>query len=372
MAAERLSAGVYKVNGKTINAKSAAEAQTIYDKQQKKSPSGGDTKKADTKKPAAKNPVKVAGDFTDPAKVAKAQDLENEKIARENVNLNRIDESNAFGSRDYIQNPDGTFSIKDSLSPEQQKLIDAQTRTGTVGSNIAEGLLGGMPKEYNADSLNQYLPQGSDAARQGTYDATYGMIARDFERDRGEERQSVEQELADRGYTPGSPQYEARMKRFDQGWSDRELSARNQATLSGNQEFQNSFGRDQTNYTNRLGNYQSNFTMPTQIAGSLQGLGQVYNPQFGQGVTPVERQATNFGDYYGTATSANIARSQGGGGGGGGQQAPAVQYPSMGGVAGAGATQKPKGPTIGQNIVSGITNGVTAGAVNNYTMKQQG
>lgn len=366
MAAIRQSAGVYKVNGKIINAKSAAEAQTIYDKQQKKSPSGGDVKKTDSSKPATPNPVKVAGDFTDPAKVAKAQEIENEKTAEANVNLNRIDESNAFGSRDFIRNPDGSYSVRDSLSPEQQELLDAQTKTGTIGANIAQGLLGGMPKTYDATSMNQYMPQGSDDARQDTYNATYGMIARDFERDRGEERQSVEQELADRGYAPGSPQYEARMKRFEQGWSDRELAARNQATLSGNQEFQNSFGRGQTSYQNQLGAYQSNFTLPTQVAGSLQGFGQLYNPQFGQGITPIEQQATNFGDYYGTATTANIARSQGGRSGGGGQQQPAVQYPSMGGVAGAGANQQPRGPSIGQNIATGVTNGITAGAVNSY------
>lgn len=364
MAAVRQSAGVYKVNGKIINAKTAAEAQSIYDKQQKKSSSGGTAKKPEASKPAQQNPVKVAGDFTDPSKVAKAQDIENAKVAEANVNLNRIDESNAFGSREFIQNPDGSYSVKDTLSPEQQALLNAQSRTGTLGSNIAGGLLGGMPQRYDASTMNQYMPKGSDAARQDTYNATYGMIARDFERDKADERQAVEQELADRGYSPGSPQYEARMKRFDQGWADRELTARNQATLSGNQEFQSSFGRGQTEYQNQLGAYQSNFTLPTQIAGSLQGLGQVQAPQFGQGITPIEQQGINFGDYYGTASSNALSRAAlaRAGSGGGGGQAPTVQYPSMGGVAGAGTTQQPRGPSIGQNIATGIMNGIAAGA----------
>lgn len=362
MAAERLSPGVYRVNGKTIKAASASEAQKLYDKQSgQKSTSGKTTSGTEGKVTKLKDPVKVAGDFTDASKVAKAQDIENEQTLQQNVNLNRLNESNAFGNREFIQNPDGSYSLRDTLSDPQQKLLDAQLGTGTTGANIANSLLGGMPQNYDANSLNEYLPQGSDQARQDTYNATYGMIARDFGRDKEAQRQEEEQRLADRGYTVGSPQYNNQMNRFDQQWADRELSARNQAILSGNQEFQNSFGRGQQNYENRLGAYQSNFTLPTGVAGNLQNLGQVQTPQFGQGVMPIEAQGINFGDYYGTAVAQQAARRSGGGPSGGGQ--PVAQYPSMGGVAGAGTPQQPRGPSMGQNIATSITNGLVQGGV---------
>ncbi len=319
---------------------------------------------------AVKAAADIAGNFSDPAKVAQAQTVENQKTAEQNIAANRVNETNAFGNRTY--NADG--SITDNLSQGQQGLLNQQTQTGTLGSNVAGGLLGGLQGQgaYNAQQFNQFMPQGSDQARQQTYDATYGQLTRDLSKNKARDQQSLEQSLADRGIPIGSKQYNDQVQQFNQRYDDQEMSARNQATLTGNQAFEQSFNQGQTNYQNQLGAYNSNYNMPASIAGQLQGLGQVQAPTFGQGFVPIEQQGTNYGDIYGTSASARAAAAalakQGGGGGGGGQQAPQQPsfIPSMGGVAGAGVpTNQPPRVNPGQNLANAGANGFATGVANN-------
>ncbi len=306
-------------------------------------------------KPVApvKSPIQQAGNFTDPSKVAGAE-----------LQLNRPNESNAFGSRQYDPT---TGAITDTLSEGQQGLLNAQTGTGTLGANVAGGLLQGMQGQgaYNAQSVSQYMPQGSDAARQATYDATYGQLTKDTAKNKARDQQSLEQRLADQGIPVGSKQYNDQMGQFNTRYDDIEANAKNQATLTGNQAFDQSFNQGQTGYQNQLGAYNSNYSMPAAIAGQLQGLGQVQAPQFGQGVAPVD-----FGSYYQTATGANLkdkelalAGRQGGSSGSRVAAATTPNYPTMGGVAGAGVvTNQPQRPSAAGTLGSAALNGATQGA----------
>ncbi len=304
------------------------------------------------KAPVAQSPVQQAGNFTDPAKVAAAE-----------VAANRPNESNAFGSRQYDPT---TGAITDTLSQGQQGLLDAQTQTGTLGSNVAGGLLQGLQGQgaYDPSKLQQYMPQGSDQARQATYDATYGQLTKDTAKNKARDQASLEQRLADQGIPVGSKQYNDQMGQFNTRYDDIEANARQQAVTSGNAAFDQSFQQGQTTFGNQQGLYQSGYSMPASIAGQLQGLGQVQQPTFGQGVAPVD-----FGSYYQTATGANLKEKElakmGSGGSGGGvrqAQAPSPNYPTMGGVAGAGvATGQPRQPgaagTLGNAVVGGLTQG---------------
>ena len=245
-------------------------------------------------------------------------------------------------------------------------------------------MLGGLEQQgnYDAQQFNQYLPQGSDQARQDAYNATYGQITKDVGDQKARDQAALSQSLADRGIPVGSEQYNDQMKQFNTRYDNIESDARQKATLAGNDAFQQSFNMGQQNYQNRLGAYQSNYSMPASIAGQLNGLQQIQRPDL-IGFTPVEQQGVNLQGMYDTATGAklknrelNIAqqaagRSGGGGGGAssGGGSGGGGFVPDVRGVVGGPQAQQPRQPSAGQVILEAGVQGLATGYGNSLARK---
>lgn len=296
----------------------------------------------------------------------------NEKLSNELKNLKLNKKPNAKqqqrilelqnikkGAGKVVQDPTKGMQAGEQSQPlhqasEGQAMQDV-TSAASMGANVSNQLLGGVVERgaYDPQSLEQYMPQGSDQARQQTYEATYGQLTRGIGDQRGREQQSLEQRLADQGVPVGSKLYNDQMKQFGQRYDDIESNARQQATLAGNQAFEQNFNMGQTGYLNRAGALESSYSLPATIASALgTNTGSFYN--------------ANLANQLGNKELA-FARSQAGRSGSGSQPAQQGFIPSMGGVAGAGqVTPQQQRPNIGQNLSNALIQGVTQGAINQW------
>lgn len=90
----------------------------------------------------------------DPTKVAAAQTQSNKETAIANANLNRVDQTNPFGTSDWEivgTNPDGTprWSNKTTFSQPVQGLFDSYMGMTQGMANIGQGQLAGLKQQYS-------------------------------------------------------------------------------------------------------------------------------------------------------------------------------------------------------------------------------
>lgn len=166
----------------------------------------------------------------------------------------------AFGSVTTDIDPTtGEVSRVESLTPEQQAILQAGQGITQTGQGIAQNYLQNyQPFQFGA---------GGDEARQRIEDQVYQRLTRDFSTDKERQRQATLQELSNRGIplVPGDPTYDRFMSDFERQWRDKEEQARGQAVQMGGQEMQRSFGMG-------LQEYQQGLSDITQFQGMGTGL----------------------------------------------------------------------------------------------------
>lgn len=129
---------------------------------------------------------------------------------------NRPDQTNAFGaSSDWTQNPDGSWTQKQSLSPELQGIRDTLT-------------------QQTKDAYGKPLDDGS-AARQHAIDASYGQATSRLNPQWDQRQEQVGAQLANMGLDPNSQAYQQALRQFGQDRNDAYGSAMNSAIGEGNQ-----------------------------------------------------------------------------------------------------------------------------------------
>lgn len=225
----------------------------------------------------------------DPYATANAQGAANTAAAQKTAEISMVGQSTPYGSLTYNQigtNPDGTprFQATTSYTPEVQKLSDtgisnAQGSADTEGmllknaqANIAKPLdLGWNATEANLDrlNLNTLDPQWKTSQDQ------------------------LDQQLFNKGVTPGSEAYDTAMRNFNQQKDD----AYNSMYLAGHNTAVNDITQQYNSPINTLTALRGN----TQI--NQPGLGLTQTPQESVAPAPVASQINQ--NYQGELAASN-------------------------------------------------------------------
>lgn len=305
MAVTRVSPGMYSDGKRTIRATTQAEAEQMF--------SGG-------RKPGRRDPGANPGRINPVTEGGLTAEKGGTTV------------SDPFGTTHIGRDPKtGGTIINSDLTGANKDLNDAQQQAGTIGAGIAGNLLKGIPGQpYDANTINnQYgIPQVDDAYFKQGQDAAYTKLTDGLDAEEQRAYAAKKQELYNQGVPLDSDQMRSRLKlevgdRFDKARAD----ARNTAVLTGNTLSKDRFGMGLDANQTALSNYQSNYSFPTELAGSLNAIGTVQKPvdpmaAFGQ-------QSQNQNLKKTLANQIAQARMQGRGGGGGGGAAPVNTDPDF-------------------------------------------
>lgn len=167
-----------------------------------------------------------APDYTGAANATAQGNLE---AARAAAAANRVNQYTPYGnlvySHDPKQGPDNGWSATQTLSPEQQQLLDQQNKTSLALGGLADRGLGYVSNALNNTPTLASLPKSMVNADQTGQDA---MMAR-FQPMIDQQNNALKAQLANQGIMQGSEAYNNAMR--TQQMSDNDM--RTQAALHG-------------------------------------------------------------------------------------------------------------------------------------------
>jgi hypothetical protein len=185
------------------------------------------------------------------------------------------------------------WTQKESLTPELQRALDAQTALQTGRSEIGAGMLGRAAGEFGSEmDWGQFgdvggLDYNPTEMRAAAEDAAYGRQAmRLDDQFRGKEQQ-LDIKLRNQGLRPGDQAYDAQIQNLAQQSNDAYERARLGATAEGRAESGQMYGQQMgaSQYENQLRQQQIKEAMTkrgfslNEINALISGQ-QVANPQF--------------------------------------------------------------------------------------------
>jgi hypothetical protein len=277
----------------------------------------------------------------DPKAVAEAQTGSNVNSAIASGVIGNANTVGPMGSTMYNQTdtyamkgPNGeTYNIPrytqtTTLSPEQQKLYDQQTRVQAGFNDLAEGQTNRLKGVLDRPIDLTKLPSVTDdfsADRKRVEDAMYARLQPQMDRSRAE----LETTLVNQGFQRGSEAFKNEMDQEGRNANDARLAI----TERGLGEQQGLFGMAQANRTRSLHEMLAERNQPINEVTALMSGGQVTLPQI-QGYNAPSIGAANIGDYTYNTAAMNQQKYQSD------LQAQTAQrnaiYGALGGVAGAG------------------------------------
>lgn len=239
----------------------------------------------------------------DPVTTAAAQTASNVDTARVNAKLNRMNETDPYGSVKYTDLGNDQWRKDTSLSAVGQRQFDLQNQvdegTGKLalqGVGQASGVLG---KAFSLDGLSPEASRGSIAADRARYeDALSSRLEPRFAQDRA----SAEQRMADQGIPMGSEAYNRGMDELNRAKTDARMQVISQGGNEGRAEDASMANLRQRQLQETL----LQRSQPINEIGALMGTGQVGMPNFQQ-TTPVNVQGTDIMGAYGQSQAANQA-----------------------------------------------------------------
>lgn len=164
-------------------------------------------------------------------------------------------------------------TITQTLSPEQQKLLDQQNTIkgllGNLGIQGADALRGVVGKNLNMGGLPG-MPGSADATRNKVYDAMMSRIGEDDAR----RRDDLNSNMVAAGHRLGSKAYDDQTNLANRQYND----ARQQAVLASGQEAQRDFGMDMQRRTQALSEMLTERQTPLNEINALMSGSQVSNP----------------------------------------------------------------------------------------------
>ena len=202
-------------------------------------------------------------------------------------------------------------TITQTLSPEQQKLLDQQNQIkgllGNLGIQGAESLRGIVGKPLDLSGLPA-APQDSQALRDQAYNAQMSRVNEDY----GRQSDDLNSNLVAAGFHPGSKGYDDRQNLLNRGLND----ARQQAILNSGNVAQQSYNMDAASRARALSEMLAQRQMPLNEISALMSGSQVSNPFAQAGVggvnaqgTPIMQGAQLGSSYAGDLYNASAARA---------------------------------------------------------------
>lgn len=262
--------------------------------------------------------------------------------ANKNITYQNPTFSNPFGTQQVRFNDDGTIGVFQTLSPEQQAILDRDQQISTMGRDRAISMLS---SDYFSNPFNPNVAQRASnedllAMRSRIEEDVFNRLNQNTDRDRQRAIEAKERELYNRGIPLDvrNPQYQREIEAINQAFNTISQQNRQQATIMGGDEFTRQFGVQEQLIANQ---YNQAYGMRNQALGELGAFSQLGTgltlPQFQQYVGPnyqLQDPTDIFGqfkDIQQANTALNIeqqAVNQAGGGGGGGGYAPPPAPPN--------------------------------------------
>ncbi len=231
-----------------------------------------------------KGSAPAAPDYTSAANATAAGNLE---AARAATAANRVNQYTPYGNLTYSHegsDPDNGWSATQTLSPDQQQLLD---RTNQLNNGLMSTANTGL--NYANDVLSKpgvnmsNLPQVGINPGQSYQDAMMSRLQPQIDR----ENQQSDAQLANQGITQGSRAYDDAKRVLNQSHND----LLNNATVQG---FNTGLAANQNSFQQQAYNQMQ----PINVINALRTGSQVQNPNF----TAVPQQATTAGaDLLGAA-----------------------------------------------------------------------
>lgn len=219
-------------------------------------------------------------DLSTPEGAMQAENEQIQKSIEQQQKLNRVNETNPFGSLSYTEGPDGRLTQTTTLSGNQQGLVDNQERRDLALGQAAQGLTGAVNRSYTEPfSLegvgNDPRNFNFDAERRRLEDS-YMSRFNDVNGSRfQQEQQQIAQDLANKGIPVGSELYNQEMERLSRQQGDERRGALTQALAFGGDEMTRTFGMGQQARQNAINDRLLVRDRPyqelTNVLGSMQG-----------------------------------------------------------------------------------------------------
>lgn len=246
----------------------------------------------------------------------------NAASAAQQSQWNRVNESGPYGGASYTTGPDGQVTRNYSLNPWEQTKY-SQEAWLDMEKNKAAGDMSGQLSQYSQPFQYQNLIgiSGADpSARQGIEEQLYNFDKRRLDQQWADKKAQLDQEVMNRGLTPGSKGYQALYDQFNRDQSEAYTGARESAYTRAGSEMQNQFNQNLTGRQQQIGeqNYlranpmNEYFQMRTPVQSG------VNNPQVA-GVSQLQftgPEIAGASQGYQQLTNQNAAMKGGGGGGG--------------------------------------------------------
>jgi len=250
----------------------------------------------------------------DPSYVSSQQTQSNVNTAIANAWLNNVDQKTPYGSLTFNQNGGQfdnagnwipRFTATQTLSPEQQKLYETQTRVTQGAYDLADQYTGRIAEATKTPFNYEGLPAApvyNEDYRKQQLQAIQDRAAPSMERDRA----ALEQRLANQGVSYGTDAWKAALDDYNRSVNDFRLGADVQAGNAAAQQYSLE-GQTRDRAIQERANLRS---QPINEVAALLGTGSgVQNPSF----VPTNNyaiQPTDVSGNYWNAYQGQIAQQQ--------------------------------------------------------------
>lgn len=278
MAWVRISAGRYRntETGETRNSTTAPKDTSAARR--------GGGKKKQAKNNKYQKQLNKAQNTNKAGDLARAEETGAQREARQDIVYSNPNQENPFGNRVVTIDPvTGQPTVTDTLSPEQQRILEQQQGLSATGGEKAQAQL---------ENIGQFNPEDFGADRARIEDEVFARLTRGVDEQQSRDVEQVKQSLVDRGIPysddPNS-RYQQELQDVNQRYDDARTNARRTATEMGGGELSRQFGIGQSTHQQQLSD-----------VGTLSGLGTgLRMPNFQPYESP-DYNPANATDIYAT------------------------------------------------------------------------
>ena len=230
-----------------------------------------------------------APEAPDQMALAKQQHKYDLESAQQNTRANRANQSNAGGSLNWEEGPNGQWSQTVNMSGPNQDIYNSakNMQTKAMAQLSEQGDFKGPDQiEWNPNGNKEY----GDAIYNGTMDRAGKQQARDSE--------ALGTKLRQQGLQPGTAAYDRSMQNLMTSQGDVNSQAANQAYVQGRDQYRQDYGAQLAgqgqNYDQKMGEYN----MPWEKVANAGALADSQMPSFG---SYAGAQGAPAMDYMGAA-----------------------------------------------------------------------
>jgi hypothetical protein len=216
----------------------------------------------------------------DYSKIAQQQYDLNKQNAESQMWMNNPNQYGPGGSQVRTKNPDGTYSVTTSLSPQLQENYDAQNALQGNILGRANNLVGSQLDYSGAPSAP--VADAEDLAK--TRDAVYQQQTQYLDPQFQQAQSDLDSRLANQGIMPGSEAYNREMNNFSLTKQKAYGDARNSAIQAGGQEQSRLFGIGMQGRQQGISEANTLHNSPLNDLASLRTGSQISLPTYSPGV----------------------------------------------------------------------------------------